>query len=246
MTRRFALDFHQGAMFWVAGWRHLFRHRKLLVLATLPILISVAAAAGLLWLLWVNLPAWVQLLVGWMTASSGWVHELLYYPLLVSGALLAFFASVYVIYLSQSLIAVPFYTMLSERTLEQFGKKRGGPRTWREWTIHSWRMLRASLLKFLLLLFIGLILFVFSFVPVLNIFSLSGALMILALDCMDYSLEALGLDFRRRIRYFRRNLAQWLGMAFGLGLTLLIPGLTLLIIPGAVVGAAIIVKSENQ
>jgi uncharacterized protein involved in cysteine biosynthesis len=245
MTRKFALDFHEGALFWIRGWRYLFNHRKLLALAILPILISTGAAAGLVWLLWTNLPAWVELLVGWMGLSEGWIRQVLYYPLLVSGSLIALFASVYVLYLSQSLIAVPFYSALSDRALAQLGKKPPDTRTWKEWMRHTLSMLRVSLIKFMLLLVVGLILFVFSFVPVLNLFALAGAMMILAQDCMDYSLEALGFGFRLRLRYFSRNLAQWLGMAFGLGLTLLLPGLTLLIIPGAIVGTAIIVKSES-
>jgi CysZ protein len=102
-----------------------------------------------------------------------------------------------------------------------------------------------SLLKTLLLLAVGFILFVFSFLPVLNFFAVGGALMILALDCMDYSLEALGYGFRQRMAYFVKNPAQWLGMSLGLGLTLLVPGLTLLVIPGAVTGAALIVKDEK-
>jgi uncharacterized protein involved in cysteine biosynthesis len=106
-------------------------------------------------------------------------------------------------------------------------------------------MLRVSLLKSLALLPLGFCLFVFSFLPVLNLISLAGAMMVLAFDCMDYSLEALGLGFRRRIRYMRRHLAQWLGMWGGLAWTLIVPGLTLLIIPGAIVGAAMVVKSES-
>jgi CysZ protein len=245
MTRRHALDFHEGLWFWFTGWRHLLRNRALLWVAFLPILISTGAAVGLVWLLWVNLPRWVQMIVAWIGFSPGWVHHLLYYPLLVSGALIALFSSVYVLYLGQSLIAVPFYAFLADRTLTQAGKKPNDSRMWKEWARHTLRMIRVSLMKFILLLAVGVVLFVFSFLPVLNVFTLTGALMILALDCMDYSLDPLGLGLRQRISYYRRNWAQWLGMAVGLGLTLLLPGLTLLIIPGAVVGAAIIVKDVS-
>jgi CysZ protein len=244
MTREHALDFHEGLCFWIKGWRLLFQNRSLLGVALLPILISTGAAAALIWLLWVNLPHWVQILVTWIGAS-GWVHHLLYYPLLVSGALLALFSSVYVLYLAQSLIAVPFYSFLADRTLGMCGKKPNDQKMWREWIAHTFKMVRVSLTKFIFLLCVGLVLFVFSFLPVLNVFTLTGAMLILAMDCMDYSLDPFGLGFRQRMSYYRRNWAQWLGMAAGLALTLLLPGFTLLIIPGAVVGAAIIVKSER-
>ncbi|MGZ3724074.1 MAG: EI24 domain-containing protein [Bdellovibrionales bacterium] len=245
MTRQHALDFHDGILFWIKGWAYLFRNRKLLWVALLPILISSGMAITMVWFLWTHLPSWVQTVIVWAGQTKGWIHEILYYPLLFSAALLALLSSVYVTYISQSLIAVPFYSFLADRTLGQLGKKPDDSRMWKEWVKHTFRMIRASILKFILLLVVGVILFVFSFLPVFNIFTLTCALMILALDCMDYSLEAFGMGFRRRVTYYRRNWAQWLGMALGLGLTLLLPGLTLLIIPGAVVGAAIIVKNES-
>jgi uncharacterized protein involved in cysteine biosynthesis len=245
MTRETALDIHRGMWFWVKGWSHLLRNRRLLLAATLPILISSSAAVSLIWVLWNRLPHWVQSQITWIGLHSGWLREALYYPILVSLALLVLFSSVYVMYLAQSLIAVPFYSYLADATLIQLAKKPEKTRTWREWRKHTFRMIRVALLKFLLLLAVGCVLFVFSFLPILNIFTLSCALLLLALDCMDYSLDAFSLGFRARLAYYSRNWAQWFGMAFGLGLTLLVPGLTLLIIPGAVVGAAIIVKSES-
>ncbi len=69
--------------------------------------------------------------------------------------------------------------------------------------------------------------------------------MVLAFDSLDYSFEALGMGFRERLRYLIKEWSQWFGMATSLALTLLMPGLTLLIIPGAVVGAALILKEQN-
>jgi CysZ protein len=246
MSRAMALDFHSGLLFWLRGWGHLLRRRRLLAAAAAPITISTGAAAATVWLLWTHLPHWVHTLVSWVGLRPGWTHEIFYYPLLVSSALLALFSSIYVMYLSQSVIAVPFYSYLADRTLGQLGKKPEIQRTWKQWILHSLSMIRVSLIKLIVLVVVGAVLFGFSFLPVLNVFALIGALMILALDCMDYSLDALGLGFRARMGYYARNWAQWLGMALGLGLTLLIPGFTLLIIPGAVVGAAIIVKNERR
>ena len=86
----------------------------------------------------------------------------------------------------------------------------------------------------------------FLFVPVLNLLAVSAAMLLLAFDSMDYSFETLGWGLRQRLRYLRREWVQWSGMAAGLALTLLLPGLTLLVIPGAVVGAAMLVKAETQ
>lgn len=239
-------DFWSGLCFWVRGWSYLLNNRSLLILAIVPLLIACLAAASLAWILWAHLPHWVEALTGLVGLSkTGWLHDLLYYPLLISATLLTFISSLYVMYLAQALIAVPFYTLLADRTLTILGKKSKDSRLWKQWVAHSLQMFRVTILKTILLLLIGIMLFVFSFLPVLNIFALIGALMVLALDCMDYSLEALGFGFRRRIGYFFTHWAQWLGMALALGLTLLIPGLTLLVIPGAIAGAAIIVNNEK-
>lgn len=241
-----AAQFHSGFMFWIRGWRHILSHGSLFTLALIPFLIVLLGATGLAYLLWNHLPEWVALLVNKLGLQPGLWHDVLYYPTLVAMTLLTCVTTVYVFYLLQGLVAVPFYSFLADRTLSGLGKKPNDDRMWNEWARHSLRMLRVSLIKTFVLLVAGVVLFVFQFLPILNFFAAAGVLLILASDCMDYSLEALGLGLRQRLGYFFRYWAQWFGMAAGLALTLLVPGLTLLVIPGAVVGAALIVKNEKN
>ena len=239
-------EFYDGLLFWLKGWRFLFQHRSLLWIALLPFLIGSGAVAALLWVLSNYLPIWIQDIVNWTGLSSGILHALLYYPLLISAALLGFLSSLYVVYLFQALLASPFHAFLADRTLAKLQKKSDDARVWREWMNHTWRMLRASLFKTMGLLLVGIILLLLSFVPVLNLLALWGTLVVLAIDCMDYSHEALGFGLRRRLHYLSRHPKQYIGMSVGLGLTLFIPGLTLLVIPGAVVGAAKIVITKDE
>ncbi len=146
------------------------------------------------------------------------------------------------IYHALRLIAVPFFSLVVERTLHRLGKKSGGTRMWKQ----TFKMFRVSVVKTLMFLGLGGVLLLFSFLPVLNIFAYTAALFLVAFDCMDYSLEAVGYGLGQRMRYMFREWSQWTGMAAGLALTLLLPGSTLLVIPGAVVGAALIFKPENQ
>jgi len=246
MTRKVLQEFYHGLKFWLSGWKFIFQNRTLLALAAIPFCIVLLAAGSLGWVLWHLLPGWVQHLIGWIGVAQGAWHKVLYYPMLASLTLLVFISSLYVIYLLHGLIAIPFYAILADRSLGLLDKKLDDRRMWREWAKNTLRMIRISLLKTLILLLVGIVLFVFSFLPVLNVLAICGALLILASDCMDYTLEALGYGLRQRFAYFFRNWAQWLGMAAGLALTLLVPGLTLLVIPGAVVGAALIVKNERS
>ncbi len=240
-------DFKSGVTFWFQGWRFLFANRSLLTVAIIPFLISLSFTVLLIGVLWKYLPLWVQNLINtWIGLSAGLWHDFLYYPLVVGGGILVFISSIYVMYIVQMVVAVPFYTLLADRTLWRLAKKPEESKAWKKWARKTLSMIKASLLKAALLLSIGIILFMFSFLPVLNIFALWGALLILGFDCMDYSFEAMGFGFRRRLAYLFREWAQWSGMAVGLALTLLIPGLTLLVLPGAVVGAALILKKPSE
>ena len=152
--------------------------------------------------------------------------------------LLAFVALIYLSYLVHVILCGPFYSLLADRALHDLGKSvKGRFRV----TVHA---MVASVAKAAIFFVIGVGIFVFSFVPLVNVVGLMMALLILAFDTMDYSFEAMGMGFRARLRYFLRHFPQWLGMAASLALTLMVPGLTLLILPGAVVGAAMIFETD--
>lgn len=221
------------------GWRQILTNRRLMAIAIVPFLISFFAAVAAIWAAWIYhpiflaafLPAWVQTLPG------PW-HGLVYYPVAFASGVLAALASLYVIYILHAILAVPFYALLAERALAMEGKRTVG-------SGFNFRLLAQGLIKGLVFIGAGLLLFVLSFIPVVNLLAVTGTLLLLAYDCMDYSLEAKGLDWRERLRYMRMHRAQWAGMAGALALTLLLPGLTLLVIPGAVVGAAMILNEAH-
>ncbi len=233
-------DFVQGLNVWLIGWRTLFSTKSLLVVAIIPYMISLVSAVASIWCAWVYYPLILATLTpAWVDGLTGVWRTLIYYPMAFIGGFVALMASLYIVYVLHALVAIPFYSALAERTLKLLGKSRGGLSPF---NLH---MLRVGLVKSVIFLFLGVIIFAFSFVPVLNIITLAGTLSLLAFDCMDYSLEARGLGFRQRLNYALTNKAQWAGMAVALALTLLIPGLTLLVIPGAVVGAAVILKDKK-
>lgn len=234
-------DFRRGLTFWLHGWGYIFDHRKLLLVSILPILIAFASCVFVMWVVWTHLGLWVNQLIGAVIgASTGLWHDFVYYPLVLGGGVLVLVATVYVAFLLHNLIAVPFYSLLADRTLAQLGKKPAGL-GWRM----TMRLIRVSAVKTVLFLILGLFLFVFSFIPLLNILAMLCALLILAFDCMDYAFDGVGFGFRQRLGYLLREWPQWFGMAAALALTLLIPGLTLLVIPGAVVGSALILKERK-
>lgn len=237
-------SFLQGLTFWIRGWRLLVSHRSLMLLAVIPFLISISVAGITLSYVYSHLPDWVQILMDHFLAGAPSLLTYLYYPLLVGTSILVLFAGIFVAFLGQSIIAVPFYALLAERALFILGLKQEEPFQFSRWLKHSLRMLRVSLIKSLLFLVLGATLFALSFVPVVNVAAMFGTLLILSFDLLDYSFEALHYGFRQRVRFAGSHKRMWAGMAVGLGLTMFAPGLTFVIAPGAVVGAALMMR-EN-
>lgn len=240
-------DFIAGMTAWLYGWKVILLKRQLMVVAMVPFMISFVAAVACTWLLWVYYPiGFAAMTTGLAALLPAWLFNFLYYPMLWAIGLVLVVGILYAVYVLHLIVAMPFYSLLAERTLQLHGKGPSAFTSWREWSRHLVTMLRISLVKGAIFVVLGIGLFIASFIPVVNIAAVIGTLLLLAFDCMDYSLEARRMRLRQRVRYVLRHKAQWAGLATGLALTLLLPGLTLLVIPGAVCGAAMILKDTNE
>ncbi len=233
-------EFKDGFFYWFRGWNWLWRSRALGFYAVLPFLLALAFFISVLWMSINYLSVWTNHFIKTFFP----IHEIwsgaLYYPMWLTLFLLTFVALIYISYLVHILLCGPFYSLLADRALRDLGKTVGNR------SYFSFRVMLSSALKSALFLLLGSTILIFSFVPLINVIGLLLALMILAFDTMDYSFEAVGLGLRARFAYFWRHLPQWVGMAVSLALTLLVPGLTLLILPGAVVGAAMIFEKGDH
>jgi CysZ protein len=225
-----------GLTFWLAGWKKLLTTKSLFMIALIPILLSFSLFGLTLYLVFTYVGSFVTTLLGylpaWLTAFMGHWLDI---PLTILFGLLLATIITYLLYLLHMIIAIPFYSLLADRTL----RARGIPMP----KGLSLRVLKASLLKSILFVIFGVVLFALSFAPGLNLVVIAAAMLILAADIMDYSFEAMGFDLAQRLDYLRRNFAQVAGMATALSITLIVPGLALLLTPGAVVGAALKVEA---
>ncbi len=238
--------FFDGLTFWMRGWRLLLGHSSLITLAIIPFLIAVSVGGLATYVLFTNLSIWVTGFVSWMIGTSAgiWV-QLAYYPLLIGTGIVFFIGSIFVGYVAHVILAIPFYSLLAERALAVLGLKPESPFDFKAWARNSLRMFRISAVKGILFLTLGVILFVLSFIPIVNVVAVVGTLMIVSFDLLDYSLESLSYGLRQRFAFMLKRRKMWFGMACGLGLTLFIPGLTFVVAPGAVVGGAILLKEAH-
>ena len=98
-------------------------------------------------------------------------------------------------------------------------------------------MLVVSVFRVVIVAFAGMLVFVLSFIPVVNVAAALGFMLIFAVDISDYGFEAMEWSLRKRFAYVKANLGVYLGMACGLAFTTLVPGLNLILLPAAVVGS---------
>lgn len=238
-------EFLQGLAFWVRGWVTLIRRPKLLALALVPLLSSIALTVTLVIGVFFQLPHWARYLTGFVQqAAPLWVQTALYYSIVLGAGFLVIISFTYIAYLIHALISSPFYSVIAEKVLVDPGSEK--KLDWRERIRLSWMLFKITLLKAVLYLFLGAVLFLMSLLPGLNAAALFCTWALVAYDCLDFSFEILGLSWRERMRRLFEKRLLWMGMSFGLALTLLIPGLTLLVIPGAIVGAAQSVRDKNE
>lgn len=178
----------------------------------------------------------------WLVTSLHLQNEIVKFllPLLIWPALAL--ALIHSLLILTRLIASPFYSLLAERVLgDSLEADDQRERVWSRFVKQA-RALKRSMLRALFLLVLGLILGVLSFIPGFGLLTSFAFLVLLAYDVIDYSLDALALDTKQRIEFFRHQFAVFLGLGAMLGVVFLIPGLNFFVLPAAVAGASNLVR----
>jgi CysZ protein len=204
----------------------------------IPITVNaVVFAAGLAWLSG-YLGELQARLTGWLPDWLDWLAWLLW-PLAILAALVLIWTGFTVI---ANLIGSPFNGLLSERVLG-LHDPQGAPPASGGWT----DLLRApvdearKLLYFLLLALVPLLL---SVIPAVNVISpiawgVYGA-WILAVEYADYPMANAGLRPRAQRALLREKRRLALGFGSGVLLLTVVPGLNLVAMPTAVIGATLL------
>ncbi len=172
------------------------------------------------------------------SGDEGLLYALLYYPLLIMFWVVFVVIYFYFVYAIASVISSPFYAIVAEKTLVYFGYANVESRSIGQTIKVAFNMFWVSLVRSFIMIIIALFLFVVSFIPGLNLLAGFCIFIIIAMDTIDYSLEVKAVGIGGRFSLLRDNFPEICGMAAFLGLTVLIPGLILLVTPFAVIGAA--------
>ena len=220
------------------------RNPKLRSTAILPLIVDFIIFGIVVYLVcFMYLPALVSgLLVNagtgfWASALAAGAQSLAFIFGLICSGVITFALGTW--------LASPFNSLLAEKALVYFGAKEDKPFEMSLWLRTTLKMAVIGMVRSAILLIFGALLFLLSFVPVLHLPILFVGFFIMSTDCLDYSLETLEYDLKGRFRYYFQHFPQISGFATALGLTFLVPGLSFLLMPAAIAGAAHLV-SENK
>ena len=230
-------DFARGFRYGVSGLRWLGRPGlRHLVIA--PLLINaVIFTLGFVWL-WAQIESAHGALVGWLPDALDWLAWLLW-PLALAAMLIIVWTGFTLV---ANLIGSPFNGLLSERVVKLHAPAAAteGAPLWSE-------LVRAPLAEARKLLYFALLAIpalLLVLLPVINVLApivwgVYGA-WIMAVEYCDYPMGNAGLRFgaQRRVLRQRRGLA----LGFGAGVTVItiVPGLNLVAMPAAVIGATLL------
>lgn len=232
----FAARFWCGFTLLPAGWRLLREQRALWTWIAIPWLINLSVLiAG-----WIFGLGAVQTLTAWAVSQlvvGGWLFGVLYYPAVVIFGFMFLILWLIAVLGVATVVASPFNAVLAERALTRQGVATATTGSLSAWLRLFLKMILVAGLKGVIFILAGVTLFVLSFVPGLNLVAAYASMCLFAVDVFDYSFEALGWGFRRRLSEVGRTKPEMMGLGGSLLLTSLLPGLTVLCLPVSVLGA---------
>lgn len=233
------------------GFRLIMKHRSVRRMAILPFLLSflvfiVGLSIGAPFLI-ASVPVWSAGAVSvlGLTAVS-FLGGLLYWVLLLLLWPTAIIALLYLLFVVSKILGAPLYALLAEQVLKAEGVLQDSPFRLMPWLATNARMIWVSVLKSVLFLGVGGVLFVLSFIPGVALLTGFGFLLIVTFDLTDYSFEAVQMSLNDRLRFFRQHFLAFSGFALTMGLVFLIPGLNFFLFPAAVAGGSDMVRRYTK
>lgn len=242
-------DLGAGLGYLIKGQRWAFGHGRWFGFGLLPALITLVVYAGAL----TGLGYGADDFVAWATPfaddwSSPWLG-LLRNTLVVLVFIIGIFLAVITFTAVTLLIGQPFYESLSE----EVDRSEGGevPESdlplWRE----LWISARDSVRILLRVAVYGVLLFALGFIPVAGQtvvpvlgFCVSGYF--LAEELTSVALQRRGVVLKDRLALLRGRRAMVLGFGVPLTLAFLVPFVAVLLMPGAVAGATLLVRDLTE
>lgn len=246
-----AHGFGQGFLSPIRGLELIASNRRVRRLAIVPFALTfLVFIAGV----FLGLPFIVHLIpfiaqngvnaIGFATGSFGFIA--MYWLVTVLAWPVAAFALLFVLFLISRLLATPFYSLLAERVLIERKLKPDDPFALSVWLRTLVPLMIVAIVKTVLFLIVGAMLFVLSFIPGLGAVTAFGFLLMAAFDVVDLSMEAMQMSLGERLKLFASEIPAFSGLAAAMGLVFLLPGLNFFLFPAAVAGGSEIIRRGSK
>lgn len=245
------LNFSQGLLCLPKGLKEILFDYKIFIYTLIPmllgaILIYFGFYYGWDWTTELLKKQLVTLLSRWM-AEDGYMFKIIFSLFNFISKILFTIFVVYIGFIIIQIISIPFYALSCERILVKRGMFPVREFEFWTWFRLNLRLLVLSIIRMIIFMFFGFIVFVLSFIPGLQILAMAYTGYVMALDSIDYTLEIYEMGLGRRFMLYFKHLRFFMGVAVVLFPTLFIPGLTLLLLPLTVVGSAVcFAESEGK
>jgi len=246
-------DLRDGFRFLIRGFTTLLKNPRLWIWAVIPTIINLLLLAVMLGLFihfygdiygWLsahlglggfeNPAAWWQTALNWIL----WVVNLLFQIFIV---LLSLVILLVVSYAASFIVAGPFNDLLSEKVETMVTGREEPPFTIRKFVHDLWRTIKVESLKAVILLAIPVVLFIFSFIPVIG--APLYVFLTFVFGAWDLGFSYADLPFGRKARPFSERWGfakreKW--ALIGLGSGFIIPFFALVFAPPMVVGGTLL------
>ena len=251
MATDFVSNFLNGFFAVFRGIAIIFSSKKMMTIAAAPVLLGVLALvcfAGYIIPHYMMIHHYFEsfLIQSFGVTSQNIFVEIGLQSLVFLLVLALILASVYVLFLLTKLLASPFYALLARQVLKNRGILKANDLSFLRWMVLSFRTTAVNLIEISVFTVIGGVLFVFSFVPIINVLAAFGFFLIMAYDSTDYSLDVLNLSLSERVKYFLSHITQFCGFALAISLVVLIPGLNLILFAASVAGGSDLVSRNTN
>lgn len=238
-------DLAAGMRYLGRGQRWVFGHGRWFGFGLLPALVALVLYAGAL----TALALFADDIAVWATPFADDWDELWRGLLRGLFAVLLWLAALLLSVLSFTAVTLvvgdPFYEKLSEQVEESEGGAPPGPD--RPMLLEVWLSLCDSLYVLYRMLLFTVPLFFLGFIPAVGQtvvpalgFAVSG--FFLTLELVSVAMQRRGIPVRERLRLLRTRRALALGFGLPLVLAFLVPLVAVVLMPGAVAGAALLVR----
>lgn len=230
--------FFRGMGYFGRGWRVAFGDGALVPWVLLPALLTIVVSGGGAWLAW----RWAADLVHRHAAGHGALWGAVVWVMVV----LLVAATAYVLYIASCVLATaPFAGFLSEGAERVATGQRVAEATWGQMALQTARGLGHSILGVACYLSIAVPLFALHWLapalaPVLWVLGLVQAALFFAFDGFNEPLHRRGAGFAAKWRFIGAHLAESLGFGLGVALLMMIPFLSIIVTPVAIVGGTLL------